>query len=73
MVNMEIINKLISDLLTTQEINILYITGSGKGELEFFTKSVGYYICQLYYTVLRFGIDDLFSRLINKMEDYLVG
>jgi|GEM_PF-1349603 len=73
MVNMEIINKLISDLLTTQEINILYITILDKDELEMFTKNVGYCICRPHYAVLRFGIDDLFSRLINKMDDTLVG
>jgi len=58
---------------TTQEINILQRIILKREELKLFARSVDYSIYYLYLTVLEFGVDDLVSRLINRVDGYMVG
>ncbi|MCL7402210.1 MAG: hypothetical protein LZ168_05440 [Thaumarchaeota archaeon] len=58
---------------STQEINILQRITLERGELKLFSRSVDYGIFYLYLTVLGFGVSDLVSRLINRMDYYMVG
>jgi len=67
------IDKPILSSSTTQEINILQKVTLKRGGLKLFGRSVNYSICYLYLTVLRFGVSDLVSRLINRMDYYMVG
>jgi len=57
----------------TQEINILQRIILKREELKLFARSVDYSIYYLYLTVLEFGVDDLVSRLINRVDGYMVG
>ena len=58
---------------TTREINILQRIILKREELKLFARSVDYSIYYLYLTVLEFGVDDLVSRLINRVDGYMVG
>jgi hypothetical protein len=58
---------------STQEINILQRITLERGGLKLFSRSVDYGIFYLYLTVLGFGVSDLVSRLINRMDYYMVG
>jgi hypothetical protein len=73
MVKMDNIDKPRLNPSATREVNTLQRIILKREELKLFARSVDYSICYLYPTVLEFRVVDLVSRLINRVNRYVVG